>query len=512
MATSQPGSFGERMIEPVTNISDFIWGGTWNGEAVIPFPPLALILLGVGAWIMIGLRFYPIVKLGSAFAGLFKSRKGKGAGEISPFAALSTALSGQVGTGNLAGVATAIALGGPGAIFWMWVTALFGMALGFAEGSLAIRYREKTSDGVYRGGPMSYIIMGLGPKYTWLAILFCLGTLFSALVTGNSIQSNEVASGLNELFGIERWLGGLIVAITVFIVIIGGIKSIGRVAESVVPFMAAAYIVMAAIALILNFGDLPETFGRIFGGAFNVQSATGGFAGAAIILAIRAGVARGLFSNESGQGSTPIAHAVAQTDDPEQQGRMAMLGTFIDTIIICTMTALVILTVEGDFTYNGEAVRHVWQSDLGTTAMSGFVTTSGAFAAAFPTLIGGIPLGTLVASVALILFVFTTLLTWSYYGERAITFLYDRVPGSTRGGEKALHIAWRVIWCIGIFVGATQPSQLVWRLGDISNAAMALPNLLALALLSGVVFKLARGDRKAGKDHLADTPEEPEEY
>ncbi|MEC7398998.1 MAG: alanine:cation symporter family protein, partial [Pseudomonadota bacterium] len=225
------------MIEPFTNISDFIWGGTWNGEAVIPFPPLALILLGVGAWIMIGLRFYPIVKLGSAFAGLFKGRKGKGAGEISPFAALSTALSGQVGTGNLAGVATAIALGGPGAIFWMWVTALFGMALGFAEGSLAIRYREKTSDGVYRGGPMSYIMMGLGPKYTWLAILFCLGTLFSALVTGNSIQSNEVASGLNELFGIERWLGGLIVAITVFIVIIGGIKSIGRVAESVVPFM-----------------------------------------------------------------------------------------------------------------------------------------------------------------------------------------------------------------------------------------------------------------------------------
>jgi AGCS family alanine or glycine:cation symporter len=500
------------MIEPVTNISDFIWGGTWDGVAVIPFPPLALILLGVGLWFMIGLRFYPIVKLGSAFAGLFRGRKSAGAGEISPFAALSTALSGQVGTGNLAGVATAIALGGPGAVFWMWVTALFGMALGFAEGSLAIRYREKTSDGVYRGGPMSYIMMGLGPKYTWLAILFCLGTLFSALVTGNSIQANEVASGLNELFGFERWLGGLIVAVAVFVVIIGGIKSIGRVAESVVPFMAAAYIVMAIIALALNFGDLPETFGRIFDGAFNMQSASGGFAGAAIILAIRAGVARGLFSNESGQGSTPIAHAVAQTDDPEQQGRMAMLGTFIDTIVICTMTALVILTVQGDFTYQGQAVEHVWQSDLGTTAASGFVTTSGAFAAAFPFEIASIPLGTLIASIALILFVFTTLLTWSYYGERAITFLYDRVPGSNRGGEKKLHIAWRVIWCIAIFVGATQPSQLVWRLGDISNAAMALPNLLALALLSGVVFKLARGDRTAGPTHTAETPEEPEEY
>ncbi len=276
--------------------------------------------------------------------------------------------------------------------------------------------------------------------------------------------------------------------------------------------MAGAYIVMAVIALILNFGDLPETFGRIFYGAFNLQSASGGFAGAMIIMAIRAGVARGLFSNESGQGSTPIAHAVAQTDDPEQQGRMAMLGTFIDTMVICTMTALVILTVQGDFTYQGQAVEHVWQSDLGTTAQSGFVTTSGAFAAAFPFQIASIPIGTLIASVALILFVFTTLLTWSYYGERAITFLYDRVPGSTRGGEKMLHIGWRVIWCIAIYVGATQPSQLVWRLGDISNAAMALPNLLALALLSGVVFKLSRGDRTAGKDFHKETPEEPEEY
>ena len=506
MAAEPQMTFGDRMVAPVTNISDFIWGGTWEGVAVIPFPPLALILLGVGLWMMIGLRFYPIVKLGSAFAGLFSGRKGKGAGEISPFAALSTALSGQVGTGNLAGVATAIALGGPGAVFWMWVTALFGMALGFAEGSLAIRYREQAPDGTYRGGPMTYIMMGLGPKWTWLAVVFCIGALFSALVTGNSIQANEVASGLNELFGFERWLGGLIVAVAVFVVIIGGIKSIGRVAESVVPFMAAAYIIMAIIALILNFGDLPETFGRIFAGAFNFQSASGGFAGAAIIIAIRAGVARGLFSNESGQGSTPIAHAVAQTNDPEVQGRMAMLGTFIDTIIICTMTALVILTVQGDFTYQGQAVDHVWQSDLGTTAASGFVTTSGAFAAAFPTLIMGIPLGTLIASIALILFVFTTLLTWSYYGERAITFIYDRFPGSSPGGERVIHIIWRVIWCIAIFIGATQPSQLVWRLGDISNAAMALPSLLALALLSGVVFKLARGEKDAGPTHESDAP------
>ncbi|MCA0909647.1 alanine/glycine:cation symporter family protein [Qipengyuania gaetbuli] len=507
MATSQAPSLGERLVEPVTNVSDFIWVGTWNGAEVLPFPPMTIVLLGMGLWIMVGLKFYPILKLGTAIKGLFAGRKSAGEGEISPFAALSTALSGQVGTGNLAGVATAIALGGPGAIFWMWITALFGMALAFAEGSLAIRYRERTSDGVLRGGPMTYIMMGLGKKWTWLAVVFCLGTLFSALVTGNSIQANAVADGLNELFGIEEWLGGLIVAILVFIVIIGGIKSIGNVAEKVVPFMAAAYIVMAVIALILNFGDLGETFALIFHGAFNPQAASGGFVGAAMIIAIRAGVARGLFSNEAGQGSTAIAHAVAQTNDPEQQGRMAMLGTFIDTIVICTMTALVILTVRGDFTAGGEAVLHAWQSDK-----VGFEMTSGAFAAAFPMMLGGVPIGTLVASIALILFVFTTLLTWSYYGERAITFLYDRMKGSNRAGEKKLHMAWRVLWCVVIFLGAAQPSELVWRLGDISNAAMALPNLLALALLSGVVFKLAKGIKDAGPTHMADTPEEPEEY
>ena len=502
-AAQQPAT----LLDHVTNVSDFIWGGTWNGEAVLAFPPMVIVLLGTGLWFMIGLKGMPILKLGAAFRGLFAGRKGSGAGEISPFAALSTALSGQVGTGNLAGVATALTLGGPGAIFWMWITALIGMALAFGEGSLAIRYREKTSDGVYRGGPMSYIMIGLGPKWTWLAILFCIGTLFSALVTGNSIQANAVADGLEELFGIQDWIGGIVVAVAVFVVIIGGIKSIGSVAEKVVPFMAAAYLIMAAIAIILDIQDIPEAFGRIFDGAFNPQSAAGGFLGAAMIMAIRAGVARGLFSNEAGQGSTPIAHAVAQTDDPIQQGRMAMMGTFIDTIVICTMTALVILTVEGEFTGGGEQVLHAWQSDL-----TGFAMTSGAFAAAFPLSIAGIPIGTLVASTALILFVFTTLLTWSYYGERAITFLYDRVPGSTLRGEKVLHMLWRLIWCGMIYVGAVQELELVWRLGDISNAAMALPNLIALLMLSGVVFALARGERTAGKDHLKETPEEPVEY
>ncbi|QJB69389.1 alanine/glycine:cation symporter family protein [Parasphingorhabdus halotolerans] len=506
--STAPMTGAEAAIARVTNVSDFIWAGTWDGAEVLPLPPMVIILLGAGLYFMIGLKAYPLRRLFPALAGLFKKSKNEGAGEISPFAALSTALSGQVGTGNLAGVATAITLGGPGAIFWMWITALFGMALAFAEGSLAVRFREQAEDGTYRGGPMSYITIGLGPKWKWLAVLFCLGTLFSALVTGNGIQANSLGDSANELFGVEAWVGGIVAALAVFIVIIGGVKSIGRVAETIVPWMAGAYLLMALIALVINFPDLPETFSRIFGGAFNAQSASGGFLGAAIIIAIRAGVARGLFSNEAGQGSTPIAHAVAQTNDPAAQGRFAMMGTFIDTIVICTMTALVMLTVEGSFSHTAadgtvQAVKHAWQSDL-----TGFAMTSGAYAAAFPYQIFGIPAGTLVASVALILFVFTTLLTWSYYGERAITYLYDLLPGSTLKGEKALHVGWRVLWCVVIFLGSFAPLELVWRLGDISNAVMTLPNIVALLALSGVVFALAKGNRAAGTDHGRETPKE----
>lgn len=499
---AQKGAFEaafERWTDPIVNISDFIWGGSWQGQEMLPFPPMVVLLLGVGLYIMVGLRFYPLRHIFSAFAGLFKRTADKSKGEISPFAALSTALSGQVGTGNLAGVATAIALGGPGAIFWMWITALIGMALAFGEGALAIRFRERTEDGRVRGGPMSYITLGLGPKWKWLAILFCIGTLFSALVTGNGIQANSFADSVHEITGMDEWIGGLIAAAAVFIVIIGGIKSIGAVAEKIVPFMAGAYILMAAIAVLLNLPNLPDTFARIFNGAFNAQSASGGFAGAMLIIAIRAGVARGLFSNEAGQGSTPMAHAVAQTDDPAAQGRLAMLGTFIDTIVICTMTALVILTVQGNFTYvdaTGAAmpVEHAWQSDL-----DGFSMTSGAFAAAFPLKVFGVAIGTLIASVALMLFVFTTLITWSYYGERAITFLYDQIPGSTRKGELVLHLIWRVLWCVVIFIGSLAPLGFVWRLGDVANAAMALPNLIALTALSGVIFAIARNGKGTGR-------------
>jgi AGCS family alanine or glycine:cation symporter len=301
------------------------------------------------------------------------------------------------------------------------------------------------------------------------------------------IQSNSIADSITSLAPVPEWGAGLIVAAAVFIVIIGGIKSIGSIAEKVVPFMAITYLLLGLIALILNIEDLPASFALIFDSAFNGAAATGGFLGAGVMMAIRAGVARGLFSNEAGQGSTPMAHAVAQTDDPARQGRFAMMGTFIDTMIICTMTGLVMLTVQGSFPAGTGTVEHVWNSDL-----RGFEMTLAAYSVVFPQILfGTTTLGGMITSACLIMFVFTTLLTWSYYGERAATHLF---------GQKVA-IPWRLLWVGMIFVGSFQQIEFVWRMGDIANAAMALPNLIALAALSAVVFALARGDKIAGKTH-----------
>ena len=483
----------EAFYEQVTNVSDFIWGGAWNGEQAIPFAPMVIILLGVGVYMMIALKFYPITSLPEAFASLFKKEGAEHRkGEISPFAALSTALSGQIGTGNMAGVATAITLGGPGALFWMWVTALLGSALAFAEGALAIRYREQREDGHYQGGPMYYMRHGLGPKWRWLAVVFCVGGFVAAIAVGNMIQANSLADSVSGLTGMPEWVAGLIGAVLVFAVIIGGIKSIGAAAEKIVPTMAAMYLIMAFVALALNIQALPEAIGTVFASAFTGHAAAGGFLGAGVLVAIRAGVARGLFSNEAGQGSTPMAHAVAQTDNPARQGRFAVLGTLIDTLVVCTATGLVILTTQGSFVHTDAAgvvttQPHAWMSDL-----RGFDMTSGAFGAAFPfEVLPGISLGALVASVAVLLFVFTTMVTWSYYAERSITYLF---------GQKAA-LPCRLLWVAMIVVGSVQQVEFVWRFGDIAVAAMAIPNLLALAMLSSVVVALAKGDRTAGKDY-----------
>ncbi|MCW5724396.1 MAG: alanine:cation symporter family protein [Maricaulaceae bacterium] len=493
---------------------------------------MVVLLLGAGLFYMVMLRFRPLTALGGAFARLWGGRKGEeSAGDITPWQALSTALSGQVGTGNLAGVATAISLGGPGAIFWMWITALFGMALSFAEGTLAVRFREKHADGKFHGGPMYYIKNGLGKGWGWLAVLFCIGALLSAFATGNMIQSNSITNGVQsgtESFArnilpcqmlqpadgridvsacaaleavadggqlaigatgefvtadtlrlvMAAWIPGAVVAFFVFLVIIGGIKSIGRVAGTLVPFMAVAYVAAALIVLILHASHVPAAFMTIFEYAFGFGQAAGGVAGYAVMQAVRFGVARGLFSNEAGQGSLPIAHAAAQTKNPIRQGEMAMLGTFIDTIIICTMTALVILTVAGTYpSGGGETVEYAWQS----RTLTDVAITSAAFAQ-------GIPFGAWIIGAALALFAFTTLIGWSYYAEQSATYLV---------GDWAAR-PFRFLWVAMVFTGAIQANDFVWRLGDIANAAMALPNLIAILLLSGLVIKYVRDFDKHG--------------
>lgn len=465
----------EEFYAGVDNVSGFIWGGSWNGAQVLPVAPMVVMLLGAGLFFMIRLKFLPIRRLFPAFGNLFRGR-GKGvdqsaSGDISPWNALSTALSGQVGTGNLAGVATALTLGGPGAIFWMWVTAFFGMAAAFAESSLAVKYREQHHDGRIHGGPMMYIKNGLAKGWHWLAIFFAIGTMFSSVVTGNMTQANSIATAVEASTQIPTWLTGVLIAILAFIVIIGGIKSIGSVAGRIVPAMALGYILVAIVMLIINAEQVPNSLRIIFTYAFGLEQAAGGIAGYSVLAAVRFGVARGLFSNEAGQGSTAIAHAAAQTDDPVFQGEIAMLGAFIDTIVICTMTALVILSVQGSFPGpDGTTVEYAWQSTL-----QGAQVTTAVFSQ-------GMPYGGIFIAVALALFAFTTILGWSYYMEQSSTYLF--------GDWIAKPM--RFVWVGMVALGAIQPIDFIWKFGDLANASMAFPNLIAILLLSPVVIAMAR--------------------
>lgn len=469
----------------IDNVSNFIWGGTWNGAQILPLGFLAVILLGTGLYYMVRLGGRPIRRFVPALKELWAGRKAQGeSGDITPWQALSTALSGQVGTGNLAGVATAISLGGPGAIFWMWITALLGMACAFAESSLAVKYRETHPDGRIHGGPMFYIKNGLnkgragfGGWFGWLAMLFCIGTLISAVATGGMIQANSITESIiqtgNELsFSIPTWGVGLVLAALVFLVIVGGIKSIGSVAGKVVPFMALFYVAVAFVVIMMNIVHVPEAFGLIFSHAFGWHEAVGGAAGYGMMQAVRYGVARGLFSNEAGQGSAPIAHAAAQTKSPVAQGEIAMIGVFIDTIVICTMTALVILVAEGAYpAEGGGVVAYAWQSTLNSSAI-----TTAAFASA-------IPGGQFVITVALALFAFTTIIGWSYYAQQAASYLF---------GDWVTKII-RYIWVVIVFAGCLVVDTVtLWRFGDIANASMAFPNLVSILLLSGVVATMAR--------------------
>ncbi len=433
----------------ITSVNGLVWG-----------PPMLVMILGVGLFLSIGLKLMPVLKLGAGFRLMWKGRTGEESeGEIPPFQALMTALSATVGTGNIAGVATAVFLGGPGALFWMWLTALVGMATKYSEAVLAVRFREVDERGAYVGGPMYYIRNGLGSKWAWLGVLFAVFAAIAGFGIGNTVQANSVADVLNANFGLPHWVTGVVLMILVGMVLIGGIRRIGQVASSLVPLMAVSYVIAGLIVLAINATEIPAAFALVFEHAFSPIAAQGGFAGAAVWAAIRFGVARGIFSNEAGLGSAPIAHAAAQTNSPINQGMVAMLGTFIDTIIICTITGLVIIT------------SGVW-----TSGESGAALTSMAFQAALP------GFGNYIVAISLAIFAFTTTLGWSFYGERCVEFLF---------GVKAI-VPYRVLWILAIPLGATVNLGMIWLVADTLNAMMALPNLIALLLLSPVVFRLTR--------------------
>lgn len=374
----------------LNTISGLIWG-----------PMMLVLLLGTGIFLSVGLRAMPWRHLLAAFALLWRGRASTANGDITPFQALMTALAATIGTGNIAGVATAIFLGGPGAVFWMWVTALLGMATKYSEALLAVKYREVDERGRYVGGPMYYIKNGLGNNWKWLGIAFALFGMIAAFGIGNMVQANSVADAMGSAFAVPDWISGVVMMLLAAVVILGGIHRIGVVAARLVPFMALAYVAGALWIIISHLGEVPAALGSIIGDAFTGTAATGGFAGAAVWAAIRFGVARGIFSNEAGLGSAPIAHAAARTNDPVQQGMIGMLGTFIDTIIICTMTALVII------------LTGAWTSGETGAALSMLAFSS------------GLPeFGAHIVTFGLAVFAFTTILGWSYYGERCAEFLF----------------------------------------------------------------------------------------
>jgi AGCS family alanine or glycine:cation symporter len=433
----------------ISSINALVWG-----------PPMLVMILGVGLFLSIGLKLMPVLKLRAGFQLMWKGRTGaESEGEIPPFQALMTALSATVGTGNIAGVATAVFLGGPGALFWMWLTALVGMATKYSEAVLAVRFREVDERGAYTGGPMYYIRNGLGKKWAWLGVLFAIFAAVAAFGIGNTVQANSVADVLETNFNLPHWATGIVLMILVGLVLIGGIKRIGQVASALVPFMAIAYVLVGLMVLAINANQIPNAIAMVFTHAFSPVAAEGGFAGAAVWAAVRFGVARGIFSNEAGLGSAPIAHAAAQTKNPINQGMVAMLGTFIDTIIVCSITGLVIIS-----------------SGAWTSGETGAALTSLAFETGLP------GFGNYVVAISLAIFAFTTIIGWSFYGERCIEFLF---------GVKAI-VPYRVVWILAIPVGATINLGLIWLIADTLNAMMALPNLVALLLLSPVVFKLTR--------------------
>lgn len=431
------------IAETIAKIDGFIWG-----------MPLIILLFGTHLYLTILLRFpqryiFKAIKLSV-------TRDEGAEGDVSQFGALTTALAATIGTGNIVGVATAIAIGGPGAVLWLWLTGVFGISTKYAEALLAVKYRIKTASGQMAGGPMYVLEHGLKAK--WLGVVFAAFTAVAAFGIGCMVQANSISGLAASTFHIPAWSIGLILAILTAVVILGGIKSIARVCEILVPFMAVTYVLGCLIILVMHHATLPATIRLIVHSAFNGHAALGGFTGATMLMALRFGVARGLFSNESGLGSAPIVAAAAQTRNPVRQALVSSSGTFWDTVVVCLITGLVIVN-SGDW----------------VGGRDGALLTKSAFA--------HIPVvGPLVLTIGLLTFVFSTILGWSYYGEKAIEYLV---------GKRAV-VPYRVLWCIAIYFGSVFSLQFVWDFADLANGMMAIPNLIALLALSGVLVKETR--------------------
>jgi len=455
-------------METFKEIIDYLSNLVWNFPEQAPF--LVILLLGAGVFVTLRLGFVQIRKFWHAWEVISgKYDDPNEDGDITHFQALSAALSATVGIGNIAGVATAIHYGGPGALFWMWVTAIFGMSLKYAECTLSVEYREINEDGSASGGPMYYIEKGLGKAWKPMAIFFAVCAVVSSFGSGNAVQSFTVADQFRSDFGIPGYITGLVLVTVVAMVILGGIKRIGKVTAKLAPIMAILYVLAAMAAIILNIERVPSIIGIIFKSAFTPTAQIGGFAGATFLYTLVWGVKRGLFSNEAGQGSAPIAHAAAKTDEPVREGTVAMLGPFIDTLIICTMTGLVIL-LTGAWTY----------VDGSGSALNGSPMTAYAFQQALAPIFGGY--GKYLITLAVLLFAVSTAISWSYYGDRAAEYLF---------GTKAIK-PYKYMFLVMFFLGSIFKLEVVWGFADIALGLMAIPNLIAVIFLIPKVVKMTK--------------------
>ncbi len=451
-------------MDILRSIVDFIAGIVWSFPEELPI--LVVLLVGTGVFITIKLGFPQLKYVKHAIdvtRGKFDDPKD--AGDITHFQALSAALSATIGIGNIAGTATAIHYGGPGALFWMWVTAIFGTSLKYAECTLSMKYRKLNPDGSASGGPMYYIEQGLGWK--WLAVIFAISAAVCSFGTGNSIQSFTVADQLHSDFSIPTWITGLFLALLVGTVIIGGIRRIGQVASKLTPTMTVIYVTGGLMILMLNIDKIPGAFESIFKCAFSPPGMIGGFAGSAFIYTMVWGVKRGLFSNEAGQGSAAIAHAAAKTTEPVREGTVAMVGPYIDTIMVCSITGLCII------------VTDAWTVTVGGEALNGSPLTTYAFTQGL-TMMNGY--GGYIVTASVFLFALSTMISWSYYGDRSVQYLF---------GNRWV-TPYRIVYCVVLFYGAVLKLEIVWGFGDIALGIMTIPNLIAILALSGVTRRMSK--------------------